>query len=77
MVYEFEHMFLVFKQHYTYFYTLFHSYIFSKKIKKYCLNTRTKQVIIELVDNGRGGGIKHTKRYIIIIFIIIGLLLEF
>ena len=70
-------MFLVFKQHYTYFYTLFHSYIFSKKIKKYCLNTRTKQVIIELVDNGRGGGIKHTKRYIIIFLLSLGYYLNF
>ena len=30
LVYMFRHMFSVFKQHYTYFYTLFHSHVFSK-----------------------------------------------
>ena len=38
-------MFLVFKQYYTNFYTLFHPHIFPKKIENYCLNTRTKQIL--------------------------------
>ena len=32
-VYEFKHTFSVFKQYYTYFYTFFHPYIFSIKLK--------------------------------------------
>ena len=32
LVQEFKHMFLVFKQHYMYFYTLFHPHVFSKNI---------------------------------------------
>ena len=33
LVHNFEHMFLVFKQHYTYLHTLFHSHVFPKKLK--------------------------------------------
>ena len=33
LVREFKHMFSVFKQHYTYFYTLFHPHLFPKKLK--------------------------------------------
>ena len=33
LVCEFKYMFSVFKQHYTYFHTLFHSYVFLKKLK--------------------------------------------
>ena len=34
LVYYFKHMFSVFKQHYTYFYTLFHLHVFPKKTEK-------------------------------------------
>ena len=44
MVHHFKHMFLVSKQHYTYFYTLFHPHLY-KKTENYCLNTRTKQTL--------------------------------
>ena len=33
LVHMFKHMFSVFKQQYTYFYTLFHPHIFPKKLK--------------------------------------------
>ena len=45
LVCEFKHMFLVFKQHYTYFHTLFYSYIFPKKTENCCLNTCTKRAL--------------------------------
>ena len=32
-LHEFKHMFLIFKQHYTYFHTLFYSHISPKKLK--------------------------------------------
>ena len=38
---HFKPMFLVFKQHYTYFYTFLHTYI-SKKYKQHYLNSSTK-----------------------------------
>ena len=33
LVYQLKHMFSVFKQHYTHFHTLFHPYVYSKKLK--------------------------------------------
>ena len=33
LVRKFKYTFLVFKQHYNYFYTFFHSYVFPKKQK--------------------------------------------
>ena len=45
MLSVFKHMFLIFKQYYTYFYIFFHSYIFFKKIKNCYLNICTKQTL--------------------------------
>ena len=42
LVCKLKHMFLVFKQYYTYFHTLFYPHVFPKKIENYCLNTRIK-----------------------------------
>ena len=42
LVYQLKHMFLVFKQHYMYFHTLFYPYVFIKKIENCCLNKHTK-----------------------------------
>ena len=42
LIHHFKYMFSVFKQHYTYFYILFHLHVFSKKTKNYCLGTCTK-----------------------------------
>ena len=47
LVREFKHIFLVFKQYYTYFHTFFHPTHISKKTKKCCLNKRTKRVTIQ------------------------------
>ena len=44
MLSVFKHMFLIFKQYYTYFYIFFHSYIFFKKIKNYYLNIWTLSI---------------------------------
>ena len=46
LVHVFKHMFLVFKQHYTYFYTLFHPHVFLKN---------TKNVIRTTLPNGSLG----------------------
>ena len=44
-IYIFKHIFSVFKQYYTYFYTLFSPTNISKKTENYCLNIRTKQTL--------------------------------
>ena len=41
----FKHIFSVFKQYYTYFYTLFSPTRIFKKIENYCLNIRTKRTL--------------------------------
>ena len=50
LLHNFKHMFSVFKQHYTYFHTIFHLHVFPKKTENCCLNTRTKQTLKLLIS---------------------------